>query len=204
MAPDLVLHYGEARATAWRRLSPAHLLHRLRHPWHPEPEAGVYSVPVPIDAYDYEYLILGVGRRNLGFQLFQPACQIPPDHGRAAASSAARRARHCAREARIISARPIPRLYAVAGMSSGSGKPSLAARRRRMSITTWCIRRDSAFPAEAAIPLPAAEAVFQASASIAHASGFTPGRDSSSTQSRRTRRAPRRPLPCRRRDRSSL
>ena len=35
-------------------------------------------------------------------------------------------------------------------------------------------------------------------------SGFTPGRDSSSTQSRRTGRAPRRPLPCRRRDRSSL
>ncbi len=35
-------------------------------------------------------------------------------------------------------------------------------------------------------------------------SGFTPGRDSSSTQSRRTGRAPRRPLPCRRTDRSSL
>jgi hypothetical protein len=39
---------------------------------------------------------------------------------------------------------------------------------------------------------------------IGYDPGFTPGRDSSSTQSRRTGRAPRRPLPCRRRGRSSL
>src|ERR1017187_6599184 len=125
-----------AGAGAWRFPSPAPLLDRLRDCGHRELDAAVNLLAVRRDGHNSYHERLFVDRQQVVFQTLQTPSEILADHDRAPDSSGALRSGMRRRAARMPSASDIPGLYSGAGTSSGSGKPSRAARRRRMSRTT--------------------------------------------------------------------
>src|ERR1017187_32110 len=141
---------------SWQQLrpwpSPAPFLERLLDCGHFELHAAVNLLAVRRDEDDPQYERLFEDRQQAVFQPFQTPRDILADHCRALASSAALRSRMRCTPARIVSPMDMPGRYTGSGSSSGSGKPSLAARRRWMSRTISWRRRDSSVSAGGSNP----------------------------------------------------
>ena len=101
---------------------------------------------VSADVHDHKFRNVVYCRVAL-FEPFQPGARDSRRSIRTPASPAAQRARMRCTPARIVSPMDMPGRYTDSRSSCGSGRPSLAARPRRIFRTISWIRRDSAVSA---------------------------------------------------------